>query len=85
MRRSATPHGLTFALDPTSPTCLNSPVLAGAQAQLAAGIAQLTAGINQLTAGITALQAIPNRTPAQEAQLQALITQRAGLQRSSLA
>ena len=75
----ATPT-LTFALDPTSPTCLNSPVLAGAQAQLAAGIAQAQAGIAQLTTGINALLAIPNRTPAQEAQLQALIAQRTAVQ-----
>ena len=71
---------LGFAQDTSSPTCLNSAALAGAQAQLAAGITQLTAGIAALTAGINALQAIPAPTPAQQAQLAALIAQRAGFQ-----
>ena len=84
---------LPGAVQPT-PTgnCVNSTVLNGAQAQVAAGIAQLTAGIAQVNAGIAALSAIPvgSRTPAQVAQLAALQTQlialtaqRAGLQGSA--
>jgi outer membrane receptor protein involved in Fe transport len=63
---------LAPGVNPTAPGCVSQPVITGA-------IAQLTAGIAQVSAGIAALQAIPNRTPAQEAQLQALITQRATL------
>ncbi|MGZ2411904.1 iron complex outermembrane recepter protein [Sphingomonas sp. F9_3S_D5_B_2] len=42
-------------------------------------LAQLQAGIQQLSVAIAQLQAIPNPTPQQQAQLSALITQRAGL------
>jgi outer membrane receptor protein involved in Fe transport len=65
---------LPTALAPTAPSCINSAVLTGNQNAVNAGIAQLTAGIN-------ALSAIPpaSRTPAQQAQLNALIAQRAGL------
>ena len=42
-------------------------------------LTQLQAGIQQLSAGIAQLQAIPNPTPAQQAQLAALIAQRATL------
>ncbi|MDQ3145200.1 MAG: TonB-dependent receptor [Pseudomonadota bacterium] len=65
---------LPAVLDPTNPSCINPTVLAGAQAQVNAGIAALTAGINALSAIPPAL-----RTPAQQAQLNALIAQRAGL------
>jgi len=63
---------LAPALSPTSPSCINPAVIAGAQAQIAAGLAQINGGIAQLSA-------IPpaSRTPAQQAQLAGLITQRA--------
>lgn len=65
---------LPTALSPTAPSCINSAVITGNQTAVNAGVAQLTAGIN-------ALSAIPpaSRTPAQQAQLNALIAQRAGL------
>ena len=65
---------LPTALSPTSPTCINSAVLTGAQTAVNTGVATLTAGINALSAIPPAL-----RTPAQQAQLDALIAQRAAL------
>ncbi|MGH6658357.1 MAG: TonB-dependent receptor, partial [Sphingomicrobium sp.] len=59
------------AVSPTSPTCVGP--------ALGATIAALQAGIAQLSAAIAALQAIPNPTPEQQAQLAALIAQRATL------
>jgi outer membrane receptor protein involved in Fe transport len=64
---------LAAGLNPAAPGCVSQPVITG-------GIAQLQAGITQLSAAIAQLQAIPNPTPAQQAQLAALIQQRAGLQ-----
>lgn len=65
---------LPTALSPTSPTCINSAVLTGTQSAVNTGVAALTAGINALSAIPPAL-----RTPAQQAQLDALIAQRAPL------
>ena len=59
------------APSPTTTTCVG-PALGQTITQLQGGIAQLNVLIAQL-------QAIPNPTPAQQAQLAALITQRAGL------
>ena len=66
---------LPAGLNPAAPGCVSQPVITG-------GIAQLQTGITQLSAAIAQLQAIPNPTPAQQAQLAALIQQRAGLQTS---
>ncbi|HYI43266.1 MAG TPA: TonB-dependent receptor, partial [Sphingomicrobium sp.] len=78
--------GLTFALDPASPLCLNAAALAGAQAQLSAGISALQAGIAQVEAGIAAIQAAianpatpPAAIPGLQAQLATLQAQRAAL------
>ena len=80
-RLAITPGGgFEFAYQPTSPTCLSEPAIAGAQAQVAGGIAQINAGIALLTTNINLLSSIPSPTPTQVAQLQALIAQRAGLQ-----
>ena len=66
---------LAAGVNPAAPGCVSQPIITG-------GIAQLQAGIAQLSAAIAQLQAIPNPTPAQQAQLAALIQQRAGLQAS---
>ena len=78
--------GLSAFFDPTSSTCFNSPALAGAQAQLAAGIAQVNAGILAVQAAIANPATPPEAIPglqAQLAQLQAtlvtLTTQAQGL------
>ncbi len=71
---------LPAAVNPASPTCINQAVVTGAQQQVAAGTAQINAGLVQINAGIAALQAIPNPTPAQQAQLAGLIAQRTALQ-----
>ena len=63
---------LPTALSPTSPSCINSAVITGNQNAVNAGIASLNAGI-------AGLSAIPTPTPAQSAQLAALIAQRNGL------
>jgi outer membrane receptor protein involved in Fe transport len=65
---------LPTALSTTSPTCINNAVITGNQVAVNTGVANLTAAIN-------ALSAIPpaSRTPEQQAQLTALIAQRAGL------
>ena len=71
--------GLTFALDPASPLCLNPTALAGAQAQLAAGIAAVQAGIAALQAAIADPATPPEAIPGLQAQLAGLQTQLATL------
>ncbi|MBA2636580.1 MAG: TonB-dependent receptor, partial [Sphingomonas sp.] len=71
--------GLGFALDPSSPLCLNPAALAGAQAQLAAGIAQISAGIAAIQAAIANPATPPEAIPGLQAQLAALQAQRVTL------
>ncbi|MEO7240370.1 MAG: TonB-dependent receptor, partial [Sphingomicrobium sp.] len=71
--------GLTFALDPTSPTCFNETALAGAQAQLAAGIPLVQAGIAALQAAIANPLTPPAAIPGLQAQLAGLQIQLATL------